>query len=254
MLCMCRSYLKLGRFVLVLAFIMSGVAGSLQALDFAYPADGSYAHVNSSAAVSGTLRISNGGETCDSDLTGAIRFTGGVFEFCSGSSWQSLSAAAGGGVPQAIVSGTTNVTANTSGYISLTTGGTTTGYFDTVGRLMVPGISTTGAISATSGFFSGQAVSLAHDAASATSIDWNDGNVQYTSADCGAFTFSNMRDGGHYNLVVTGGSSGTCTFTHTGLTVKYPTGYGATTASTHTVFAFLRAGANLYVTSVRGLN
>lgn len=42
-----------------------------------------------------------------------------------------------------IVSGTANVTVNTSGYISLTTGGTNTGYFDTAGRLVVPGISLT---------------------------------------------------------------------------------------------------------------
>ena len=42
-----------------------------------------------------------------------------------------------------IVSGTANVTVNTSGYISLTTGGTNTGYFDTAGRLAVPGISLT---------------------------------------------------------------------------------------------------------------
>ncbi|PIZ31781.1 MAG: hypothetical protein COY40_01245 [Alphaproteobacteria bacterium CG_4_10_14_0_8_um_filter_53_9] len=42
-----------------------------------------------------------------------------------------------------IVSGTTNVTARTDGTISFTTGGVTTGYFDTAGRLVVPGISVT---------------------------------------------------------------------------------------------------------------
>jgi len=114
-----------------------------QNLGFGYPADGDYAHMDNSLSVSGTLRVGNGGESCDSDMTGAIRYAGGTFEFCSGSSWQSLVAAADGGEPDAIVSGTTSVTANTSGYISLTTGGTTTGYFDTAGRLVVPGISVT---------------------------------------------------------------------------------------------------------------
>ncbi|WP_453973247.1 beta strand repeat-containing protein [Amorphus sp. MBR-141] len=59
-----------------------------------------------------------------------------------------------------ITSGTTVVTANTTGYISLTTGGTTTGYFDTAGRLIVPGISVTTAngISATNGLFANLAI------------------------------------------------------------------------------------------------
>jgi hypothetical protein len=52
-----------------------------------------------------------------------------------------------------IISGTTKITANGNGYISLTTGGVTTGYFDTAGKLVVPTISTTGAISATRAYF-----------------------------------------------------------------------------------------------------
>jgi hypothetical protein len=145
--------------------------------------------------------------------------------------------------------------ATDGGTISFTLGGTAgRAYLHTTLGLVAPGVSTTGPISATSAFFAGQALSQAFNAGAATSFDWNNGNVQYTSANCGSFTFSNMRDGGHYNLVVTGASSATCTFTHTALTVRLPTGFGATTASTHTVFAFLRAGTNLYVTAVRGLN
>lgn len=62
----------------------------------------------------------------------------------------------GGGATDNIVSGTTSVYANGTGYISFTTGGTTTGYFDTAGRLVVPGISvTTAQTSVTSLYASG---------------------------------------------------------------------------------------------------
>ncbi|WP_275200258.1 tail fiber domain-containing protein [Bradyrhizobium sp. CSA207] len=54
-----------------------------------------------------------------------------------------------------ITSGTTKVTANTTGYISFTTGGTTTGYMNTAGVFVLPGISTTGTVSATDGYYSG---------------------------------------------------------------------------------------------------
>jgi len=118
---------------------------------------------------------------------------------------------------------------------------------------LMGGASLGDALNGTSANFTSQVVSHAYNAGSNTSFDWNNGNVQYTNTSCGAFSFSNMLDGGSYNLVVTGASSGSCTFSHTGLTFLYPTGYGVTTASTHTVFAFLRAGANVYVTAVRGL-
>jgi Chaperone of endosialidase len=53
-----------------------------------------------------------------------------------------------------ITSGTTSVISTATGLINLTTSGTTTGYFDTSGRLLVPGISvtTTNGISSTNGY------------------------------------------------------------------------------------------------------
>ena len=48
-----------------------------------------------------------------------------------------------------ITIGTTKVTTNSTGYVSFTTGGITTGYMDTSGRFVLPGVSTTGAVSAT---------------------------------------------------------------------------------------------------------
>lgn len=60
-----------------------------------------------------------------------------------GSLLTGVSGGGGGGATNVIASGTTSVTTNSNGYISLSTGGTTTGYFDTAGRLVVPGISIT---------------------------------------------------------------------------------------------------------------
>ncbi len=63
-------------------------------------------------------------------------------------------ASGGGTVADSLISGTTRVTANTTGYVSFTTGGTTTGYMDTAGNFILPGVSTTGSVSATS-FYAG---------------------------------------------------------------------------------------------------
>lgn len=47
--------------------------------------------------ISGTLMIANGGETCDANRLGAIKYTGGEFSFCrNGSSWESLTSIGAG--------------------------------------------------------------------------------------------------------------------------------------------------------------
>jgi hypothetical protein len=98
----------------------------------------------------------------------------------------------------------------------------------------------------------GAVVSRVNNAGSGTSIDWSLSNIAYTTANCGAFTFSNMQDGGSYTLAVQGATSATCSFSHSGLTFKLPVGHGATTASKHTLYSFLRAGSNVYVTWIPG--
>lgn len=167
---------------------------------------------------------------------------------CDGTNWVTL------GGSDRITSGTTSfVAVSGTSFVSLTQAGVQTGWFDPQRGLVTLGVSATGAISATSAYFTSQVTSRAFNAGSATTFNWNNGNNQYTSATCGAFTFSNMLDGGTYNLVVTAATSGLCIFTHAGLILRYPTGYGATTASTHTVFTFIRMGTEVYVTAVRGL-
>jgi hypothetical protein len=98
----------------------------------------------------------------------------------------------------------------------------------------------------------GTIVSRAYNAGSSTSIDWSQGNVQYTTANCGAFTFTNMQDGGFYTLGVEGSTSATCSFSHTGLTFKMPQWHGATTVSTMALYSFVRMGANVFVTYITG--
>jgi len=62
--------------------------------------------------------------------------------------------------------------------------------------------------------------STVYNAGSATSISFSLGKAQYTSAVRGAFTLSNIADGGSYTLLVTGNGTGPATSTHAGLTVK----------------------------------
>ncbi len=99
---------------------------------------------------------------------------------------------------------------------------------------------------------SGSMISRPRNAGSSTSIDFTNANAAYTTANCGAFTLSGMQDGGTYTLVVQGTTSGTCSFTHSGLTVRLPPSHGATTAGTHTLYSFQRLGANVYTSWIRG--
>jgi hypothetical protein len=84
-------------------------------------------------------------------------------------------------------------------------------------------------------------------------VDWNNGNIQYTSDSCQAYSFANVKDGGSYTFAVKGATPAMCTFSSAGLTFHYTPTNGNTNASTHTVYTFFRAGADVYVTWVTGL-
>jgi hypothetical protein len=94
-----------------------------------------------------------------------------------------------------------------------------------------------------------------------TTIDWSLGNTQTTSASCGAVTFTNMLDGGHYTLIIQGATQATCTFSQdmTGTAddlastdFRFSPANGDTDPSTHTVYRFVRAGNRVYVTWIKG--
>ena len=82
---------------------------------------------------------------------------------------------------------------------------------------------------------------------SGTSINWALANVQGTSSSCTAMTFTNMQDGGSYALSIEGTTSGTCSFSETGLTFKMPANHGATMVGTTTLYGFVRRGTNVFV-------
>ncbi len=101
----------------------------------------------------------------------------------------------------------------------------------------------------------GQILSMVKDAGSSISINWNDGNVQYTSASCQttSFSFSNMFEGGSYTLFVTGSTSGTCSFSQSGVTVfKFLPPNAPTLANKTSVYNFIRAGNIVYVSWATG--
>lgn len=91
-----------------------------------------------------------------------------------------------------------------------------------------------------------------------TTIDFNSGNLQYTSANCGAFALHNMKDGGTYSFLVQGATSTTCSFTAfsdagtTALSVRLPPDHAATTASKYTLYSFIVFGNTVVVAWVPG--
>lgn len=94
--------------------------------------------------------------------------------------------------------------------------------------------------------------SSAFNAAAGTSIDFSKSNLAYTTANAGAFTLTNIKDGGTYTLAVQGATSGTSTFSATGFTFKSPNN-GATIASKHTLYTFIVMGTTVYFYMTTGL-
>ncbi len=81
-------------------------------------------------------------------------------------------------------------------------------------------------------------------------IDFLTGNIQYTTADCGAFQLNNLNNGGSYTFIVQGATSTTCSFTAfsdagvTGLTVHMPPDHSATTVNKHTIYNLIIGGTH----------
>jgi hypothetical protein len=90
-------------------------------------------------------------------------------------------------------------------------------------------------------------------------VNFTTGNIQYTANSCGTFSLQHMKSGSSYIFIVQGATSATCVFNAfsdggtTALTVKMPIDHGATTASKHTMYNFIVAGTNVYVSWSTGL-
>ncbi|SDQ64967.1 hypothetical protein SAMN05421664_2015 [Chryseobacterium soldanellicola] len=88
--------------------------------------------------------------------------------------------------------------------------------------------------------------STSYNAVASTTIDFSRSNLAYTTANAGAFTLQNMKDGGTYTLSVRGTTAGTSVFTATGFTFRYINNR-ATVANTHTLYTFVVMGTFIYV-------
>jgi len=94
-----------------------------------------------------------------------------------------------------------------------------------------------------------------------TSVDFSTGNF-YTIAPSGAvaagtcnIALDNMQNGTSYTIVITGNATTnavTWNWTGTGLTFKYVPANAATTAGKDTVYTFIKAGNNVYVSWIPG--
>ncbi len=91
----------------------------------------------------------------------------------------------------------------------------------------------------------------AFNAAASSAIDFSNSNLAYTSASPGAFTLTNIKDGGTYTLSVQGTTSGTASFSATGFTFK-STNNAQTIAGKHTLYTFMVMGTTVYFTMSTG--
>jgi hypothetical protein len=83
------------------------------------------------------------------------------------------------------------------------------------------------------------------------SIDFTQSNLAYTTASAGAFTISGLKDGGTYTLAVKGTTSGTASFSQSGITFHIVNN-AATTTGKHTLYTFIVMGADAYVWMTNG--
>jgi hypothetical protein len=81
-----------------------------------------------------------------------------------------------------------------------------------------------------------------------TTIDWAQGDIQDTQANCGEMVFKNLKDKHSYSLLVRGVVSGTCSFKADGLVFHLPHNHGATDQGASTIYDFTRFGSDVIVT------
>lgn len=94
---------------------------------------------------------------------------------------------------------------------------------------------------------SGQLTTAPYNNVASVAFDLNNGNMQYTSANCQAMTLTNMQDGGTYTIAVKGTTSGTCSFSHAGLNFWYSPAMGPSANGSQTTYTFVRMGSDVYV-------
>lgn len=139
--------------------------------------------------------------------------------------------------------------------LSFKTNGTVSMTLDPAGRLGVgPGVSAPrSALDVNGTILSSPASSNA-----TATIDFLNGNMQYTNLSCQGFALYNLKDGGSYMFVVKGATSSTCSFTAysdaggTALTVHLPPDHAQTIASKHTIYNIAVLGTDVYLSWTPG--
>jgi hypothetical protein len=145
-----------------------------------------------------------------------------------------------------------------TGSLNISGGGTTgtnrsTRFWDRVGIGMDPtnALDVSGVIAATGNITAvGQILSIPPAVKSDLIFDFNNGNNQYTTANCGAVQLNNTIDGGVYSIVLAGATPALCSFTGTpSFTVHMPVPHGSTTAATGkvTIYYFTRLNGHMMI-------
>lgn len=149
--------------------------------------------------VSGTAYIDTSGRFVAAGVstTGVVSATRLFVSFVSTSSGLTLisgtSSPGGSGYTDRIFGTSSAVLSDSDGSVKFTTGGvSSTAYFDTTGRLVGAGVSTTGPVSATAGYFSGSAEVRGTVSASTVKLAESPANA-CTAASAGTIKFSNGR-------------------------------------------------------------
>ena len=95
----------------------------------------------------------------------------------------------------------------------------------------------------------GQIHASVYNAGTATTLNWNNGNVQYVSTGgvAGVMTLNNLYDGGAYTFITTDATGGKTSFVGNGLTFIFAPANAVRTVSKHTYYSLIRYGANVLV-------
>lgn len=179
---------------------------------------------------------------------GAIEFDGTEFYFTSSSVRNRM----------ALISADNDIL-NLRGLYGLGANNFTVGATGTDNSLLLTASSGTGSVVLTPAsngqiVLNGSVAMKAAEENSGSTIDFSKGNVQYTNANCGAFTLNNIRDGSTYTFVVKGTSSALCSFTAPGYTVRLPYDHGSTLGGYHTIYTIMPVGSDAYISWSPGYN
>jgi collagen type VII alpha len=228
---------------------VTGVTGPTGASGFA----GSPGTAGATGATGGNGLSGNTGPTGLNGTVGVTGVTGSTGPSCIGGTCvASQTTFAGAGVSSSSSGGVLNLQG--SGVSGNTIFGVTSnGGSRDVLKLSDQGLLTIGSPSARGQLkMYGQMYADPYDAGGSTTLDFNNGNVQATSATPTTLTLVNMQDGGAYTVIATSTTSGTFLFNASGLTFLFQPANGPTTAGKVTLYSILRYGSSVYVSWVTG--